>query len=66
MTPKMKAKHALKRGRYSAVLIYIILSLVVLLKQAYFGLVILLGMLLYVLWHLQRVEKLLDGVEETR
>lgn len=64
MTPKMKAKRALKRGRYLAILIYIILSLFVLLKQAYFGLIILLGMLLYVLWHLQRVDKLMDGLED--
>lgn len=64
MSPKMKAKRAFKRGRFAVMILFILLSLLLIVKQIYFGLVFLAAMLIYVLWNLNRVEKLLDKVEE--
>ncbi|MHC5268513.1 hypothetical protein ACYSNO_04900 [Enterococcus sp. LJL98] len=61
----MKAKRAFKRGRIVSILIFSLVSVLLIVKQRYFGLIFSVGMLLYILWHLQRVEKLLDQVEDS-
>lgn len=64
MTPKMKAQRALKIGRYVAVFLFSLMVLYVIAIRAYFGIVLLFGMLCYIFWHLKRTENLLLGVDE--
>lgn len=64
MSPKKKAKRSFMIARLTAVILFILSSLLLIVKQIYFGLFFLVGMLVYTIWNLNRVEKLLDKVDD--